>query len=85
MGAVAYTSTLADADFYEAEREREYPPYHKCPTWKKMRSAKSMQKKGFRGDLLERIVETITANKDVWVAVMMARSTSSRLSTGGRR
>jgi predicted membrane protein (TIGR00267 family) len=28
--------------------------------------------KGFSGDLLERIVETITANKDVWVAVMMA-------------
>lgn len=24
MGAVAYTSTLADADFYESERAREY-------------------------------------------------------------
>ena len=24
MGAVAYTSTLADADFYEAERAREF-------------------------------------------------------------
>ena len=24
MAAVAYTSTLADADFYESEREREY-------------------------------------------------------------
>jgi predicted membrane protein (TIGR00267 family) len=28
--------------------------------------------KGFKGELLDKIVETITANKDVWVAVMMA-------------
>jgi hypothetical protein len=29
-------------------------------------------RKGFDGDLLDRIVATITANPDVWVAVMMA-------------
>jgi predicted membrane protein (TIGR00267 family) len=28
--------------------------------------------KGFKGDLLERIVNTITANQDIWVAAMMA-------------
>ena len=30
------------------------------------------QQKVFQSELLERIVETITANPDVWVAVMMA-------------
>jgi len=30
MGAVAYTSTLADADFYESERAREYRQSSKC-------------------------------------------------------
>lgn len=30
------------------------------------------KRKGFNGELLNRIVQTITANEDVWVAVMMA-------------
>src|ERR671937_647952 len=31
MGAVAYTSTLADADLYESERAREYRHVHQSP------------------------------------------------------
>src|SRR5713101_7932597 len=31
MGAVAYTSTLADADFYESERAREFRHIHASP------------------------------------------------------
>lgn len=72
MGAVAYTSTLADADFYESEREREYRHILEVPNLEKQEIRDIYAKKGFAGDLLERIVETITSNKDVWVAVMMA-------------
>lgn len=72
MGAVAYTSTLADADFYESEREREYRHIQDVPKLEKQEIREIYSGKGFTGDLLERIVETITANKDVWVAVMMA-------------
>jgi vacuolar iron transporter family protein len=72
MGAVAYTSTLADADFYESEREREYRHILEVPNLEKQEIREIYTQKGFDGDLLERIVETITANKDVWVAVMMA-------------
>lgn len=72
MGAVAYTSTLADADFYESEREREYRHIQDVPKLEKQEIHEIYAGKGFKGDLLERIVDTITANKDVWVAVMMA-------------
>jgi predicted membrane protein (TIGR00267 family) len=72
MGAVAYTSTLADADYYESEREREYRHIQEVPTLEKEEIRSIYEEKGFGGELLDRIVETITSNKDVWVAVMMA-------------
>ncbi len=72
MGAVAYTSTLADADFYESEREREYRHLSNAPQVEREEIYNIYRAKGFEGDLLDHIVDTITANPDVWVAVMMA-------------
>jgi len=72
MAAVAYTSTLADADYYESEREREYRHIQEVPVIEKDEIREIYKRKGFKGELLEQIVDTITENKDVWVAVMMA-------------
>ena len=72
MGAVAFTTTLADADLYQSEREREYRHIHEAPNLEKKEIRDIYESKGFSGELLDRIVETITANNDVWVAVMMA-------------
>jgi predicted membrane protein (TIGR00267 family) len=72
MGAVAYTSTLADADFYESERAREFRHITEVPHLEKDEIREIYTRKGFEGELLERIVETITAKEDVWVAVMMS-------------
>jgi predicted membrane protein (TIGR00267 family) len=72
MGAVAYTSTLADADFYEAERAREFRHINEVPHLERNEVREIYSKKGFKGELLDRIVETITANEEVWVAVMMS-------------
>ena len=72
MGAVAYTSTLADADYYESEREREYRHIQEVPNLEKEEIRAIYRAKGFAGDLLERIVNTITSSPDVWVAVMMS-------------
>ncbi len=72
MGAVAYTTTLADADLYQSEREREYRHVKETPHLEIKEVRDIYAGKGFQGELLERIVETITANQDVWVAVMMA-------------
>jgi VIT1/CCC1 family predicted Fe2+/Mn2+ transporter len=72
MAAVAYTSTLADADYYESEREREYRHIQEVPNLEKEEIRAIYRAKGFADDLLERIVDTITASPDVWVAVMMS-------------
>lgn len=72
MAAVAYTSRLADAAYFEAEREREYRHILNAPNLEREEIRDIYARKGFRGELLDKIVDTITANEDVWVAVMMA-------------
>jgi hypothetical protein len=52
MGAVAYTSTLADSSFYDSEREREYR-HLKRPTWN-MKIRDIYSRKGF-----ERLLDTL--------------------------
>jgi predicted membrane protein (TIGR00267 family) len=72
MGAVAYTSTLAENDLYHSEREREYRHIHLAPDVEVEEIRDIYRKKGFEGETLEKIVEVITSNPDVWVNVMMS-------------
>jgi len=75
MGAVAYvayTSTLAENDLYHSEREREYRHIRIAPDVEVDEIRSIYNKKGFEGETLEKIVEVITSNSDVWVNVMMA-------------
>ena len=72
MGAVAYTSTMAESAFYESERAREYRHIAQVPELERQEIYEIYQKKGFGDELLEYIVETITADQDTWVEVMMA-------------
>ncbi len=71
MAAVAYTSTLANSDMYRSERDREYRHVRKVPALERAELYEIYERKGFHGDLLNRIVDTITQDPDVWVAVMM--------------
>lgn len=72
MGAVAYTSTLAENDLYHSEREREYRHIHLAPDVEVEEIRGIYRQKGFEGETLEKIVEVITSNPDVWVNVMMS-------------
>lgn len=72
MAAVAYTATKADAEVYESEKAREMRHIEAVPHLEKDEIRQIYMKKGFHGELLEKVVETITANKEVWVAVMLA-------------
>lgn len=72
MGAVAYTSTLAEHDLYHSEREREHRHIHLAPEVEIEEIRDIYRKKGFEGETLEKIVEVITSNPDIWVNVMMS-------------
>jgi predicted membrane protein (TIGR00267 family) len=71
MAAVAYTSRRADQSRYEAELARERRHIDEVPELEAEEIRVSFRQKGFRGELLEQIVTTITSNKQVWVALMM--------------
>ena len=72
MGAVAYTSMLAEQDLYHSEREREHRHIHLAPDVEIEEIRDIYRKKGFEGETLANIVEVITSNPDVWVNVMMS-------------
>jgi VIT1/CCC1 family predicted Fe2+/Mn2+ transporter len=72
MGAVAYTSTMAQNDLYHSEREREYRHIRLAPDVESEEIRDIYRRKGFEGETLDRIVDVITSNPDVWVNVMMS-------------
>jgi VIT1/CCC1 family predicted Fe2+/Mn2+ transporter len=72
MAAVAYTSTRTAGELYRSERAREYRHIDNVPEIERNEIRELYARKGFSGELLDRVVDTITSNKDVWVAVMMA-------------
>lgn len=71
MAAVAYTSKVAEADFYQSELERERYEIEELPDGEREEIRQLYKKYGFEGEMLEKIVAQITSNKDVWVNVMM--------------
>jgi VIT1/CCC1 family predicted Fe2+/Mn2+ transporter len=72
MAAVGYTSSVARGDLFRSERAREYRHIKTTPLVEREEIRTIYARKGFEGELLDRVVDTICANKDVWVAVMMA-------------
>ncbi len=72
MGAVAYTSALAQRDYYLSERELESEEVDKFPEMEKEELRRVYEKKGITGDLLEKLVDQLSSNKKVWLDVMMA-------------
>jgi predicted membrane protein (TIGR00267 family) len=72
MGAVGYTSTVSERDYYQAERAREAAEIDAAPDAEQQEIRDIYAAKGFSGDLLERVVETITANRDRWLETMMS-------------
>lgn len=71
MGAVAYTSTLADRDHYLSELERERREIRDMPQAEADEVRQVFAGWGFQGDLLEKAVAQVIKNEEAWVDVMM--------------
>ncbi|MBD3362005.1 hypothetical protein GF358_04420 [Candidatus Woesearchaeota archaeon] len=72
MGAVAYTSSKSAYDYYTSMLAREKEEVKKNPQAGKKEIREIYKKKGFRGELLSKVVSKITSNKKIWVDTMMA-------------
>jgi VIT1/CCC1 family predicted Fe2+/Mn2+ transporter len=71
MGAVGYTSAVAERDYYQSERDREAAEIDTTPEAEREEIRDIYAAKGFAGDLLDRVVDTITANRQSWLSTMM--------------
>jgi len=71
MGAVAYTSFGSDRDFYLAQRNREQHEISMRPEEEREEIREIYSSKGFKGQLLDDVVSTITSNRENWVSTMM--------------
>lgn len=71
MSIGAFLSTKAEHDNYNKHMRTEYWEIEHLPEIEKEEIRDIYRKKGFEGDLLEQIVDTITADDDRWVDVMM--------------
>ena len=71
MGAVGYTSSVSERDYYQAERTREAAEIEATPEAERQEIRDIYAAKGFAGELLDRVVDTITADRESWLATMM--------------
>jgi predicted membrane protein (TIGR00267 family) len=71
MGAVGYTSMVSERDYYQAEKAREAAEIDATPEAERQEIHDIYAAKGFTGDLLDRVVDTITANRERWLDTMM--------------
>lgn len=71
MAAVAFTSKLAQADYYQSEYEREKWEINHIPEGEKEEIKQLYSGYGFKGKILEDIVNKITSDKKTWLKVMM--------------
>lgn len=71
MSVGSYLSTKSQIQNFLKHEKIEYWEVDNLPELEKAEIREIYQNKGFEGELLEQVVDTITANKDRWVDVMM--------------
>ena len=71
MSVGAYLSSKSELDNFEKHRQVEYWEVENMPELERQEIREIYAAKGFEGELLEQVVDVITADKDRWVDTMM--------------
>jgi VIT1/CCC1 family predicted Fe2+/Mn2+ transporter len=71
MGAVGYTSSVSERDYYRAEKAQEGEEIDTVPDTERQEVRDIYAAKGFSGELLDRVVDTITVDRESWLGTMM--------------
>ncbi|MBN3584370.1 VIT1/CCC1 transporter family protein [Algoriphagus aestuarii] len=71
MSVGAYLSSKSNQENYKKHEAIEHWEIENLPEVEREEIKEIYEKKGFTGDLLEKVVDQITSNKDLWVAEMM--------------
>lgn len=71
MSVGAYLSAKSERSYFRKQRDLEYREVEHLPEQEKQEIREIFQSKGFQGELLDEVVEVITADKDRWVNLMM--------------
>ena len=71
MSVGAYLSSKSEIDNYKKHKQVEYWEVDNLPEAETEEVRDIFRAKGFEGELLEKVVEVITADKDRWVDTMM--------------
>lgn len=71
MAAGEYVSNKSEAEYYRHEIEQERLEVELCPHVEREELRLIYKRKGFDGELLEQIVDTISRDKDLWVREMV--------------
>ncbi len=71
MSIGAYLSTRSEKDNYNKHKQIEYWEVANVPEEEREEVREIYAAKGFEGELLEKVVEVITKDKNIWVNTMM--------------
>lgn len=71
MSVGAYLSSKSERENYEKHKNIERWEVENIPEKEREEVREIYQKKGFEGELLDKVVEKITEDKEVWIEVMM--------------
>jgi len=71
MSVGAYLAAKSEKDNYKKHQDIEYWEVDNLPEVERQEIKEIYEAKGFKGELLEKVVDQICSDKDLWVAEMM--------------